>query len=72
MSAMSSDKDSGKPGSGDGEIVHLGRVAEKVKRRRADKRAEELATRFHRAMGWKGTPDKPEKNSKGKRSKKKR
>lgn len=73
MNATGSEHDGeSRGGSDDADVVRLDRVGEKVKRKRADERAAELATRFHRAMGWKGTPDKPGGKDKGKRGKKKR
>lgn len=54
-----------------GEVVDLARAAERARRLKQDRAADELATRFHRAMGWKGTPDKPPgKKRKAKRPKK--
>ena len=65
-------KDASRDAGDEPAVVRIDRVSEKVKRRRADEREAELATRFHRAMGWKGLPDKPGGKDKGKRGKKKR
>ena len=54
-----------------GEVLDLSRAGEQARRRRQDQAAQELATRFHRAMGWKGAPDQP-KGRKSKPRKKKR
>lgn len=57
----------------DADVVRLDRVRDKVKHKQQDERAAALATQFHRAMGWKDTPDKPGgKKGKGARGKKKR
>lgn len=58
----------------DAEVVRLDeRTRDKLQRKRQDERADALATQFHRAMGWKGTPDKPVgRKGKGGRGKNKR
>lgn len=54
----------------DKDVVRLDRVRDKLQRRRQDAQADALAAQFHKAMGWKGKPDKP--GGKNKRGKKKR
>lgn len=67
---MNDKRDTGEGGEG-GEVVDLARAGERARRLKQDRAADELATRFHRAMGWKGTPDKPAgKKRKAKRPKK--
>lgn len=54
------------------EVLDMDKSRDRVQRLRQERAAAELATRFHRAMGWKGTPDAPggKAGKKGKRSKK--
>lgn len=53
--------------SSDADVIRLARVRDKVSARRKDKAADELATRFHDAMGWKDKPPRKSATKKGKR-----